>query len=840
MNIEIEKLEQYFTDLETHWASNPGRIGSVEVFEAWEQSCLPGAFMATGPLFSIGERKLRLPAKRKYLVHAGWDFQRSRPELIADDSKHQYRFVVTIRDGNVEFHDGEKCGMSHSFSDEGKKIEVIYDIIDSFLSNKPDADIFKLKKAEFVELLGALEDSYDIKFLNQMARLPAADIRGLVEKAACDMAIDDLRSQLCLPLEKSYAYGAGSETKIPKIETGTLYPRTLWEIVRELELLRDVARLSHDVQRQYVMPLNNSEVVCGGELLRTIIRVKNAGDLVFHEGVRLNVVDLRNNSRVGTFVVGLFDYDTLYGEILWDVAGESKNLERLCLQPQVSQHRAVLSGVEALLNLVKKSPGKVAGALRAVLGLDPAALATDLGEGESGLDMDCSQLRGWSAAVDPLNAVTAVQGPPGAGKTWLLARIIRHLCRQRFRLLITAPSNKAVDNVCASLIDLPILRFGQAAKVDPKIRDTCWANERDNVDRFLKKYKPGKTGSIYAATHVRALTDKVIQGDWLKRGLFDWVIFDEAGMSRMDEFLLCAQLGKRVLVFGDQQQLPPFPLSAEVLKRLREERDLLPSPTLRIIDCGALEWLATVRKMPLILLERSYRCQNPRLMRFSSTLFYNAKVKTSETAEYFQLPYYQRKKTYPRSTLRFYCTSSLPENIRKERIIVEDAKIGIENPCEANICRHVVLESLLNHSLEQIAIITPYKLQADRIRAMLGYDLVRNFFPTTISAPTWNDFLNARIATVDSFQGGESDMVIISYVRSNQDKGIGFVDSPNRINVAHTRCRRAIAIIGDLECLKKQARTDIFARMERAFARDGEIVDLDEDLLDRMSRLPEH
>ena len=58
------------------------------------------------------------------------------------------------------------------------------------------------------------------------------------------------------------------------------------------------------------------------------------------------------------------------------------------------------------------------------------------------------------------------------------------------------------------------------------------------------------------------------------------------------------------------------------------------------------------------------------------------------------------------------------------------------------------------------------------------------------------------------------------------------LDSPNRINVAHTRCKRGIIIIGDLECLKKQAKTDIFKRMERAFARDGEIIDIDESPID--------
>jgi len=76
-------------------------------------------------------------------------------------------------------------------------------------------------------------------------------------------------------------------------------------------------------------------------------------------------------------------------------------------------------------------------------------------------------------------------------------------------------------------------------------------------------------------------------------------------------------------------------------------------------------------------------------------------------------------------------------------------------------------------------------------------------------------------------------VVIISYVRSG-GKGIGFVDDPNRVNVTHTRCRREMIVIGDLEHLKHYAHNRIFARMERAFRRDGVIEDLTADSLAAM------
>ncbi len=844
MNGQIEKLESYFKKLETSWSANPNLLREVNEYEAWEQSCYPKAFSVVGPEVFIGDRMLRLPAKRKFIVYITWNFHQNRPELIAENNQCQYRFTVIIKKGKVGFLKDKTTQISRTLPDEGEQIEVVYDVIDLVLGQKPDTNIFKLKKADFTSVLKELDSFYDEKLLKQMARLTAGRIKMLIEKAAGDMAIDDLSSQLSLPMENSYAHrtaGNISFRKNPKIPGFTLYPKTRWEIVQEMGMLCAMVRFNHDIDKGYTISLKNSEVISCENSSQTVIRVKNKDNIVFHEGNRLNVLDTKGKKRLGTFVVGLFDYQAMFGKIYWDTPGESKNLKQLCLQPQNLQHKIVLSGIEALYGLVKDNPGKVEGALREVLGLNTATIYSredNYAPAESESDMDFSQLRAWSAAIDPKNPITAVQGPPGTGKTRTLIQIIRHLCRKGYRLLVTAPSNKAVDNVCISLTDLPVLRFGRGLKIDPAIRDSCWANDPDNVDKFLKIYKSGKkTGVIYAATHVRALTDKVINGDRHQRGLFDWVVCDESGMSRMDEFLLCTQLGKRIIAFGDQQQLSPFPLSAEVMKRLDSKaHSQIPRKIRQIINLSALEWLTTNRHLPLIMLDRSYRCQNPRLMRFSSTLFYHGRVKTSQKAEYFRLPYYQRKQKYPRSTLRFYCTSTLPENKRCEIIVAEDAKIGIKNPCEAVICRHVLLEALLEYPLEKITVITPYKLQAAGIRTILEYESVKNLLPKKIAEPVWNDFLRAQIATVDSFQGGESDMVIISYVRSNPDKGIGFVDNPNRINVAHTRCRRAITIIGDLECLKHQAKTDIFIRMERAFVRDGEIIDMDEELFDQMSQ----
>ena len=126
---------------------------------------------------------------------------------------------------------------------------------------------------------------------------------------------------------------------------------------------------------------------------------------------------------------------------------------------------------------------------------------------------------------------------------------------------------------------------------------------------------------------------------------------------------------------------------------------------------------------------------------------------------------------------------------------------------------------LTRHELEDITVISPYRRQIMLLRKTFS-----DLFASRFATDRWNHFLLNNIATVDSFQGGESEAVIISYVRSSERHGIGFTDNANRINVAYTRCRSELVIIGDLDCLKNRGKNQLFAKLERAVERDGEIV----------------
>ncbi|MFW6374274.1 MAG: DEAD/DEAH box helicase [Thermodesulfobacteriota bacterium] len=842
METELNHIARLLDEMASLGASNPDLVCSRKFFEMWENTCNPRPFPVKSAKLTFGDRTLSLPKKDRYLVYLTWNPETPGPELIAENHRSRHRYAVECQQNEITFRE-LKPGPKHRTPDNpGEIMEVMYDVIHLLLARNPNGNVFRVKKKTFLEALDQLDSSYDPKLLKRISRFSAKEVKRRIRQAAQDMALDDLSSQIHLPMEKSYAVStAAPQEDAPAVEETpeeTALPRrTHWTIVQEMELLLTVARLNDQLMREFRLPLAGCRVVAADASDRVLIRLDGVSGLSLFEGQRLAIHGDDEGGSLGTCVIGLMDEESLYAEIIWNEPEGAEGLAGYHLRPLKPPEQRLLIKTRELYDRVRDDPDTLRGALRPLLGFESVApSAQTVGTAPESL-LDFSQKRAWEAAVDPANPVVAVQGPPGTGKTRVLAEVLRELCRQGLRVLVTAPSNTAVDNVCKAVTDLPVLRFGYIDKVDACIRDACWAGDGDNVDAFIKKTRSGRAGAVYAATHVRGIFDRIITRDFQERGLFDAVVFDEAGMTRMDEFLLCAAMGKRVILFGDQQQLPPFPLSDQVLKDLEKEHPHLPARTRSVIDSGALEWLRNSRQAPLILLQRTYRCQNPRLMRFSSTLFYHARVLTSDTAEYFRLPFHRRRAAYPPSTLSFYCTSALPDEVRRETVVFDEGHIGIENPCEARICRFVLLSALTRHEPEEISVISPYKRQIRRIRSLLDYEAVAPLLPRPVPKAKWETFLKDRIATVDSFQGGESDLVIISYVRSNTDGGIGFVDNPNRINVAHTRCRKELLIIGDLECLKRQARSDIFLRMERAFKRDGEIIDVDEDLLEAMPEI---
>ena len=840
MNSDVSKIDFYFQEGKRLWQNSPDRVLERSFYELWEsiQNSVP--FILEGNQFELLGTLFTLPHfDGDKIGYFAWDAENQSPALLIETDEWMQKYLFTFSDGEPRIEEKDPVILDADELSHGERLEIIYDVIAYINRTNPSRDVRNLTKKEFTEALDVIGTTYNPRGIATMKRLSSFFMKSLIKKASSDMASDEVSRQLSLPLDGSYAAQQEPEveedalTISGRIAPAVIPSKTRWEVSCELNFLNTACRLAAENERNFILTFNEAEVIGERGERDVPLKMHTDPEIPLSQGDILNVYLRGEKDIFGTFKIDIFDGSIVFGRLRSDAAGTIESyFDRLFARLQRSPQSYLSDSMDELWQSVSRGDaGGQSGALEDVLGLRQFNFTPGSTDNAPAM-MDISQQQAWAAAVNPSNPIVLIQGPPGTGKTFVLEQVVIALCHQGLRILVAAPSNTAVDNICRRIGNLPVLRFGNNINsISPDVAERCWIGEARNVNRFVSVRSEQKIGGIYAGTHIGLLRDEIVVDDMNQNGKYDVIIFDEAGMSNLEEFLLSARMGKRVVLFGDHQQLPPFPMPSKVRQLLKGEFEAIPAKYQALVSGSALEWLAVQRGLPVIMLKCSYRCQNPRLLRFSSTLFYDAGVKASESADYYQLAYHERQQKYPASSLRFYSTSELPPDKRREHLFIEGQKPGLANPAEAFICCYAFYRAVQKYPLEEISLIVPYRKQVGILRDNLSLEHVRALVPAEeISEERWKRFLFSRIATVDSFQGGESDIIIISYVRSNDGDGIGFIDNPNRINVAHTRCRREMHIVGDLECLKKQAVNKIFERMERAFRRDGEIIEVSEDM----------
>ncbi len=840
---ELNKIEFYFSEGLRLWSVNPELVISRHFYELWEKVHHPRPFAIENMTITLLGVALALIDDNNLIGYYTWEASEECCCLCLEGEKTTQKYLMIFEDGfprilepKIEFHDIREISF-------GERLEVIYDIISEVQTNHLHWDSKAITRKDYLKYLALIESNYDRGLISVMKQLNLDSIRKLFQKAIEDMALDELSNQLTLPLDGNYA--AAIKTKLSDEMSAEDHPtteykcypvaisqRTAWNVLCELRLLQQALQSQVDFEKNYFIKLTSAHVIEQFPDGSLALKLPFDRDLTINEGEVLQVFKRGDSRPVGVIFVDLYDRESIMGRLQWN---ESRTLVELngdfFARPRKSAFQLLSLLFTALTESYNQTQKFASKLLNGILGIDELNLEYCLPPLPAvNNDLDSTQYQAKSNALNPNNPLVIIQGPPGTGKTHVLVGVIRELVAQNRRILVTAPSNTAVDNICRRIMDLPVLRIGKDENsIAPDIAARIWVENPAAVKEFLHKRK--RNGSVYCGTHIGILKDDLVNADWQKNGLYDAIVFDETGMTQVYELLLCVQMTTRAILFGDHQQLPPFPLPASVIAALNERGPMLRREWL-ILRRSVMEWLIEVRGLTPFLLQSSYRCQNPRLLRFASILFYNARVKTSEIAEYYHLPYNERQSKYPDTTLRLYRTSSLPLDKRRETLVMESAKPGLENRLEAELVRKIFYEFLQRYSLQEITIIAPYRRQVRLLRSLISREKVVKTIGD-INDEQWKNFLHTRIATVDSFQGGESDAVIITYVRSNENDGIGFVDDPNRINVAHTRCRREMVVIADIDCLQRQSANSIFNRMERACRRDGVVIDVTEtDLMD--------
>ncbi|KAF1945991.1 DNA-binding protein SMUBP-2 [Clathrospora elynae] len=455
--------------------------------------------------------------------------------------------------------------------------------------------------------------------------------------------------------------------------------------------------------------------------------------------------------------------------------------------------------------------------------------------------------------------IALIHGPPGTGKTHTLIELILQLLKQKLRLLVCGPSNISVDNIVERLAShkVPMVRLGHPARLLPSvlnhsldvltrtseaaalvqdvrkemddkqssIRKTRNAKERRQIYTELKglrqEYREREKGCVndlVTGSKVVLATLHGAGGFHLKGQEFDVVIFDEASQALEAQCwvpLLWVKANKLVLA-GDHLQLPPtikslnFKESKAAKKDARKSKDAKAKAgednaersSGKPAEGMTLETTLFDRLLALHgpsikrMLTTQYR-MHQKIMRFPSDELYDSKLIAADFVKgrlLKNLPYQVQDTEDTREPLVFWDTQGgdFPEKAEDDGVIGKGGKgmsLGDSksNEAEAALVRMHV-GNLVNAGVkpEDIAVVTPYNAQL-----ALFAGILKEAYP------------GIELGSVDGFQGREKEAVIVSTVRSNPRHEVGFLGEKRRLNVAMTRPKRHLCVIGDSDTISK-------------------------------------
>lgn len=395
------------------------------------------------------------------------------------------------------------------------------------------------------------------------------------------------------------------------------------------------------------------------------------------------------------------------------------------------------------------------------------------------------QLKAVEGCMDS-EGLKIIHGPPGTGKTTTLVELVRQLAKNKKRILVSAPSNAAVDHFTSQIAKhLSVVRIGNSTKSREDIYEHTlegkWISSKEikdlkrlkiqadqlrkmalqykrsfgksereqrsllfkevnNLRKEIKSVKRHTESKWLESSSVIVGTPVAILDQYFDYDSFDLLVIDEAAQCIEPLAWALFPFSKSVVLAGDPFQLPPTILSKEAAKLG--------------LNISALERFLPL-DYPIFFLPLQYRMPKT-IADFSSAQFYQNRLESVKPENDESLIFYD-------SAGADYVEQK-PENGG-----------SLINPEEAHAIEKIIANESVN--LEKCAVLSPYSGQVTLLKELL---------PKT-----------TRISTIDSYQGQEMDTVILSLVRSNNEQNIGFLSDYRRMNVAMTRAQSRLIVIGD-------------------------------------------
>lgn len=405
--------------------------------------------------------------------------------------------------------------------------------------------------------------------------------------------------------------------------------------------------------------------------------------------------------------------------------------------------------------------------------------------------------RNAAAELSQASPVGILHGPPGTGKTTVLCEIALQAIKHNQSVYMTAPSNAACDLLVRSMLkhQAKVLRIGNPARVSEQERQCSFKRkclehlhaghlhdledeiklakkkmnargfDREHADKlsFLRgereRIRKQIIQSVLNEIQVFVGTPSGLYDPVIRDRVFDLVILDEATQASEPIAWMALARSKRSILAGDPMQLPSVVMSSDA-----EKLGLSNSLFERML--GAPNYMSRCR------LNRQYR-MNHQIMQFISENFYQGALVADEsvaTRGMFEEGI-QEVHNHP---FEFIDTAGAGYIEGTDETIT-----SLYNTGEAEVVKKIVNEYLsLGVSPKKITVIAPYRAQVRVLKELFGDNEV-------------------AVGTVDSFQGQENDMVIISCVRSNANSTIGFLKDRRRLNVALSRASKKLILVGD-------------------------------------------